>query len=351
MRNRPRHFSGLSGKSNLLSYFTLKQAGPNHFILLNNQKDKDLIGIKTQIGEIKNKLFDALKQKIRGKYSFKNAGTISNINGLKITIYKELKNNVTDPQERAWLYEISQQIEQEENISDHLINLIDTSLSKGYGLWKAEKISRQIKIDNISFPANKRKISWLYNGVTDENITIWDDRTNQPISQGARNIFICNLQKEKDGKEEQASLSVNIQLSRDTRNKKGQIFLKVQLLNTSTPFQDADAGSRYYSTFNEVVNQRSFFGVKLSLTSPYLLPYNRFDREYDETAAGYDEDMTTKFIYNQFRDYGIGHSCSVKWDAGACTVETEYIPTCETPDVDPPPRGGRGGGGGGGGGG
>lgn len=67
-----------------------------------------------------------------------------------------------------------------------------------------------------------------------------------------------------------------------------------------------------------------------------LVPYNAFSLK--EKQKDYDEDTTIKFIYRQYKDFGIGHGCSIKWDKQTNTVETEYIPFCDTPDVDPTPR-------------
>lgn len=57
-----------------------------------------------------------------------------------------------------------------------------------------------------------------------------------------------------------------------------------------------------------------------------------------DTQGKFDEDTTTRFVYDQYKDYAIGHGCSVKWDTINNKVETEYLPECETPDVDPTPR-------------
>src|SRR5690606_15744357 len=96
---------------------------------------------------------------------------------------------------------------------------------------------------------------------------------------------------------------------------------------------------RYYSTFNELVNQKSFFGVNLSVESDYLVPYSNHEY-FQEKDNTYSEDTTTAFIYDQFKDYAIGHGCSVKWSKLGVTlkVEAEYLPNCETPDIDPIPR-------------
>ena len=156
-------------------------------------------------------------------------------------------------------------------------------------------------------------------------------------SSGLKDIFRIDL----DGKKEDyASLSANIQLSRDSRKKSDKVFLKMQLLNTSVAFDETKLNdNRYYSTFNELVNQKSFFGINLSIESDYLVPYSNHEylQEKDNT---FSEDTTTAFIYDQFKDFAIGHGCSVKWDKQGepLKVETEYLPYCETPDIDPIPR-------------
>ena len=46
--------------------------------------------------------------------------------------------------------------------------------------------------------------------------------------------------------------------------------------------------------------------------------------------------LPIRFLYREMKDYGIGHGCSVSW--GDNFVKTEYMPFCDTPDVDPTPR-------------
>jgi len=69
----------------------------------------------------------------------------------------------------------------------------------------------------------------------------------------------------------------------------------------------------------------------------FLLPYSDYNYSKNESGV-YNEDTTTQFIYDQFKDYAIGHGCSAKWDGVKKKVETEYLPECETPDIDPIPR-------------
>ena len=184
----------------------------------------------------------------------------------------------------------------------------------------------------VNFPKDKNKVSFLYKDLNKDFIV--SDIDGNIISNGLTDVYQNEISKE-DGK---ASLSLNLQLSRDTRNSKNskKIFVKVQLINTSTPFTQEKNSSRYYSTFNEKVNEKCFFGVKLSITNKHLIPYNELS--LDTSKKEYSEDETTNYIYRQFEDFGIGHGCSVKWDKKFNTIESEYIPICDTPDVDPTPR-------------
>jgi len=319
-----------------LNSFKIKPINENHFLLLSKLSSEEITDIKTRIREIQKQIAEML---------FDIANSISTIpqltkascylSNLKSSIYYELKNTITNDGFRNKLYEVTQKIELAESITDHFRNLLDV-YSGGYGLWQSKPIERIIKVENLHFPGQLRKISYLYNKpYTDVNISaIQEDGL---ITNGLKDIFRFDLD---DKKEDYASLSANIQLSRDSRKRSNQVFLKIQLINTSIGFDEAKQNdNRYYSTFNELVNQKSFFGVKLSIECKDLVPYN--NHEYPpEKDNNYSEDTTTSFIYDQFKDYAIGHGCSVKWNHTSDTtiVETEYLPCCETPDIDPIPR-------------
>jgi hypothetical protein len=328
-RERIEHFIKEYG----LDDFSIRVSGYNTFILLKRLTSERITQLRTQIREIQKqfaeKLFDKASQIVTFSRLTKLGCFLSN---LKSTIFYELKNVIVDENKRKKLYSITQDIELIENISDHLNNLLDIN-SAGYGLWRSELVERIISISDIDFPIKLRKKAILFSKKDNiETIKILLlDRTE--IGRSLKNVFINKLDDEDDF----ASLSLNIQLSRDTRKNDGKIFLKVQLVNTSKPFnENAQDDGRYFSTFNELVNQKCFFGVKLSLTNINLIPYNDFSLR--ERQDNYDEDTTTKFIYRQYKDFGIGHGCSVKWNKQTKTIETEYIPYCDTPDVDHTPR-------------
>ncbi|WP_449331423.1 helicase-related protein [Sphingobacterium kyonggiense] len=319
-----------------LNSFRVRTINENHFLLLSKLSSDEITQIKTKIREIQKQIAETL---------FDLGSSISTIpqltkatcylSNLKSSIYYELKNSITNDETRKKLYELTQKIELVENITDHFRNLLDI-YSGGYGLWQSKPVKRTIKLENIIFPKESKKISYLYDkSVDDVNITVIKE--DGSASSGLKDIFQFDLDVKK---EDYASISANIQLSRDSRNESKKVFMKIQLLNTSVAFDEAKQNdNRYYSTFNELVNQKSFFGIKLSIKSDFLVPYSN-DEYFQQKDNTFSEDTTTAFIYDQFKDFAIGHGCSVKWSnqGESLKVETEYLPYCETPDIDPIPR-------------
>jgi hypothetical protein len=319
-----------------LKSFRIKSINGNNFILLSKLSSEEITQIKIRIREIQKQIAEML-------YDLANAISIipqltkasCYLSNLKSSIYYELKNTITNDDIRKKLYEVTQKIELAESITDHFRNLLDV-YSGGYGLWQSNPIEQIIKLENIHFSDSLRKISYLYNKpYGDVNISVIQE--DGIITNGLKDIFRFDLDNKK---EDYASLSANIQLSRDSRKDSKQVFLKIQLINTSIAFDEAKQNdNRYYSTFNELVNQKSFFGVKLSIECEELVPYSNHKYRTSEDNT-YSEDTTTSFIYDQFKDFAIGHGCSVKWSnpEEPLMVETEYLPFCETPDIDPIPR-------------
>ncbi|HML66462.1 MAG TPA: helicase-related protein [Dysgonomonas sp.] len=318
-----------------LNQFSIISIEKNDFIVLAKISTEQITELKSTIRSIQKNYAENLYDKMKGVINLPVSLTKEKcyLSNLKSTIYYELKISVTDTEKRKILFAITQEIELIENISEHLRNLLDI-YSGGYGLWQSNLIEKIIKIKNINFPKSQNKISFLYNKPKEREDIISIDK--EGIEQkGLAHLFRFDLNEKQ---KEYASLSANVQLSRDSRKNGNKIFVKIQLINTSTAFDlDKQKDSRYYSTFNEVVNQRAFFGVKLCLENDFLVPYSDFT--YSPNKIGiYDEDTTTRFIYDQFKDYAVGHGCSVKWHTTKKKVETEYLPECETPDIDPIPR-------------
>lgn len=316
-----------------LNSFTIRALNENHFLLLSKLSSEEITQLKTRIRDIQKQIAEMI---------FDIANSISkmshltkaycNLSNLKSSVYYELKNNIVVDETRKKLYEVTQRIELVESITDHFRNLLDV-FSGGYGLWQSTPVQRIIKLENINFPKESRKISYLHNKSVEEvNITVIKD--DGSTTSSLKDIFRFDFD---DKKEDYASISANVQLSRDSRKKSDKVFLKIQLINTSIAYKREE--TRFYSVFNELVNQKSFFGVNLSVESEYLVPYSNHEY-FQEKDNTYSEDTTTAFIYDQFKDFAIGHGCSVKWgkQGESLMVETEYLPNCETPDIDPIPR-------------
>lgn len=279
----------------------------NNFIVTYGLKANDINLIKSKISEADTALAKRLGSEREGQ----------KLSGYKEHLFNKIKRHVAVNPERSAIIEILRAIESFENSAAHLKDLLEIFDGSSYGLWKSEKISKKVKLDNIfSNPSIKKKIF---------------TPTNAPA---LKDVWKYNYH---DGT--YASLSLNIQVSQDTRLNKGKFFVKAQLVNTSTEFKQKDTDSRYYSVFNELVNQRMFFGVGISITSKHLIPYR--DGAIDNNKTIFKEDEISKYLYRQYKDYAIGHGCSVNWEKrsnDSVTTRSEYLPSFDIPDIDPIPR-------------
>ena len=247
------------------------------------------------------------------------------------TIFSELRNKTIDPQTREELYKASQEVEIIENFISHIKHL--TILYRNT-IWASENLNAEVKISNINFEPNKTKKTYLAHKSIEYNETFEVIRSDNTTSNSLQNLFKIQLDEQ-----EYASLSANIQLSRDSRKSNNKIFVKIQLINDSTSFKKDSEGKRYYSVATEKVNNKAFFGVQISSQSQNIVPYTDHSYTKDEDNK-FNEDTTTKFIYQQFDDYAVGHGCSVNWKKlnNKVLVQTDYLPACETPDIEPIPR-------------
>lgn len=245
---------------------------------------------------------------------------IVTVDSLLKYIVDQLLKYCTDFELRENLYKASQKLEMYQNFISHLNDAHEIYTGK-YGVWESNPIVKKIKITNMTLGDAIKKI---YN----------EDRLNNAVftdEEGNRVNTIKDLINVDLGENQKAALSLNLQLSKDTRLSNDLIYCKVQVINTSSSFVEID--NRYYSMATEGVNERSFFGIQCKIISSSLKPYN--ERSVD-TAVNDSEAAAIRFLYREMTDYGIGHGCSVSW--GENYVQTEYMPFCDTPDVDPTPR-------------
>jgi hypothetical protein len=223
-------------------------------------------------------------------------------------------------------YSIIEKIEAAENFISHINDLLSFYDGRGFGLWKSKHIDKEITLPEPIPSSINGKVIYSYNF----------------YRNSLKNLFSQEVETPNNKYPAWASLSINFQISRDTKGHNEGVFLKAQLVNTSTPFRGGidDQGGRYYSVFNELVNQRAFFGVEIEVESQHLKPYKDLMIDCDKDEGEYKEDEVDRFLYRQFEDYGIGHGCSINWDIGEKkkTVRSEYIPSHNTPDVEPIPK-------------
>lgn len=235
-------------------------------------------------------------------------------------ITNQLLHFCTDTSKRAILYAVSQQLEKYQNIFSHLSDANEI-YSGRYGVWEASTLDRKIEVKSIELGNSIKKV---FSGDKLHNAKFIDEHHNE-ISD------LNDLIKVDLNNGQKASLSINVQLSKDTRLNNDLIYCKIQVINSSSAF--IETVERYYSMATEGVNERSFFGLECKVISSKLQGYN--ERSVD-TAIDDKEAAAIRFLYREMKDYGIGHGCSVSWGDGF--VKTEYMPFCDTPDVDPTPR-------------
>lgn len=263
------------------------------------------------------KLFFEENSNLFINFGIDNILTVDNL--LKYIVDQLLKY-CTDFSLRENLYKASQKLEKYQNFISHLSDAHEI-YSGRYGVWESKPIIKKIKITNLTLGDAVKKI---YN----------EDRLNNAVftdEEGNRVNTIKDIINVDLGENQRAAISLNLQISKDSRISNHLIYCKVQVFNTSSSFVESE--NRYYSMSAEGVNERSFFGAQCKIISSNLKPYN--ERSVD-TAINDSEAAAIRFLYREVTAYGIGHGCSVSW--GENYVQTEYMPFCDTPDVDPTPR-------------
>jgi hypothetical protein len=270
-----------------------------------------VLPIKKRIYEIKRQFCDVLNFGLMGNYK--------SLDALKESLFDKLKNKVIPTSvEGKKTVEKLRQIEQLECSLAHILDLINIFDTKGYGIWKCETFERAVPALLHDIDLTKAKQIFNYN---------------------KHKETLADIYKAEYSKGKWASLSVNLQYSKRSEGDGKRLFMKVQLVNTSKHFDSNDTknGRNFFSLASEEVNKRCFFGVGVRVSSKYLLPYREMSLKGKEH---FNEEDINRYIYRQYKDYGIGHGCSVKWwcNEAIHSVSSDYIPVCETPDIDPTPR-------------
>jgi len=329
------HLSAFITNNRLSEYVNIVNVGVNKCLKTNpNLKNEDTTLVHQLLRTIdQNEAQEIFEKDVKPIINSRLNFTPQSLSSLVQTIFYELKNITTDSETREKLYVASQKAELLENFKNHIKDLLSL---KRNTIWASQNLEADVKISGITFDRQTAKKSYLSKKSSEYSEIIEVKRNDNTKSDSLENIFKIHLNPE----EEYASLSANIQLSRNTRNPDDKkVFVKIQLINDSTAFQEDPEDKRYYSVATERVNNKAFFGVTIATESEKIIPYTNYEYK-EESGGGFDEDTTTKFTYDQFEDYAIGHGCSVNWvkDGNKVHVSTEYLPACETPDIEPIPR-------------
>ncbi len=203
-------------------------------------------------------------------------------------------------------------VEAAETFISYLEDAMNICNTKSFGYWVCESFCAPIDLSKIDLNVTGRRIIY--------------SPKKYPSLNGIVSFPI-------DANGNTASLSVWIQILNAKNADKKKKYIKVQLENTSTPFQEDK--EHYFSIVTEKVNQRSFFGVEIKVTSPLLAPYKDVMRNNAQSDV-----KALNYLYRSIYDYGVGHSCSVDWHItdDIRWVKTDFIPSYETPDVEAIPR-------------
>lgn len=246
---------------------------------------------------------------------------------LYLASYKEylyqnrFQNKKVSKEEREDVKLRIEKVEQVERALSYYLDLLSALDSHGYGFWRSEDFEIPVDLKGISLDLNGRaKVIFK---PSDDSSKL-KDIISRPFGR---------ISKEDDGG--LASLSTWLQITRDTRNADNKaIYLKVLLENTSDAMKETP--KNMFSIVNESVNARCFFGIKVSVSSRHLIPYG-------ESQGIQNKDFETEqlnYIYRGIKDYGVGHICSVNWDASGEIkhIWSEFMPEYDVPDVDPVPQ-------------
>jgi hypothetical protein len=221
---------------------------------------------------------------------------------------------ITD-EEKNILVKRIKEIEMYETFMSYFDDLMELFDRKSFGFWMSHNFKKAIDLSSLIIKKEGKK-------------RIYKPSECPCLSK----VVSFEINKDK-----QISLSLWLQQtysSKDSNDK--NIYLKVLLENTATPFTEDK--QNYFSIVNEKVNQSCFFGIRIDIESDYLEQY-REDGVYKDPSKEQDR---LNFLYRRIKDYAVGHLCSADWDKDnngkVYRVFTEFLPSYETPDIEPVPR-------------
>lgn len=207
------------------------------------------------------------------------------------------------------------EIEKYECFISYLEDLIDMYDKKSFGFWESHSFHKEVDLSSLS-------------GSNSGNKIIYNPKKNRELKE---------IIKEDVDDTHFLALDLWLQVTFNSKDKDDKdAYLKILLQNSSSPFEEDKL--HYFSIVTEGVNKLCFFGVRIDVISDHILPYHENGRYKD---VGKDEDKLD-FLYREIKDYGVGHLCSVDWRVDENNkvnhVFSEFIPSYETPDIEPVPR-------------
>lgn len=198
------------------------------------------------------------------------------------------------------------EVEKYETCISYIEDVFSVFNSRDFGFWQAFEFDKELDLSNI-------------------------DLTSKRVFKADEYPALKEIVKYEIRQDVNLSLNVWLQVLKYG----DKYYLKVLLENKSTSVKKNEV--KYFSIVTEKVNERCFFGVKVDISSPNLVPYHR-ENKYEANDA---EANMLRFLYRDIKDYGVGHLCSVDWkkdENGTLHVFSEFMPTIESPDVEPEPR-------------
>jgi len=222
-----------------------------------------------------------------------------------LTKVDENGNYICAGQEESIKKRISE-VEKYETCISYIEDVFSVFNSRDFGFWQAFEFDKELDLTNID--------------LTSKRVFKADEY------QALKEIVKYEIRQD-------VNLSLNAWLQVLTYGDK--YYLKVLLENDSTSVKKYEV--KYFSIVTEKVNERCFFGMRVDISSPNLVPYHR-ENKYEANDI---EANMLRFLYRDIKDYGVGHLCSVDWkkdENGNLHVFSEFMPTIESPDVEPEPR-------------
>ena len=228
---------------------------------------------------------------------------------------KYFKDTYIFDYERLTIEKRIKEVERYETYLSYLEDAMNICNTKSFGFWQSHSFDKTIDLNGINLNKQGNKVVF------------------SPRESEYKNNLNIVFEDNDEKSDFLRRLSVWLQITRLVYGSKNKIYLKVQLENSSTPFEENS--KHYFSIVTEKVNERCFFGIQIKIESKLLATYQERNNESKQ-----DDIEHLNYLYRSIKDYAVGHLCSVDWKITDSEkwVRSEFIPSYETPDVEPIPR-------------